>query len=306
MEEVTRKFYTGYAAVRDRIAEELKEANPTHAVVQNLSEDERKSWATRQLGRVLFLWFLQAKRWLGYDGTGQGSETYLADLWRESQSNGGGYYHCVLHPLFFDALARPLNRRKSETKEQLGQFPTSTAVFSGPMPWKTASRPSASSISRTISSIPTPNAATPCWGCLGHYHFTTRESTPDDQSVDPDPELLGRVFENLYQGDARHDSGTYYTPREIVHFMCRQALHGWLSDRTGADLDLIELVRLEAVEPQDVGDDELIDGETARRLSDELDLVRICDPAVGSGAFLLGAMQEITQLRRGLALAAGS
>ena len=56
-------------------------------------------------------------------------------------------------------------------------------------------------------------------GLLSRYRFTTRESTPDDQSVDPDPELLGRVFENLYQGDERHDTGTYYTPREIVHFM---------------------------------------------------------------------------------------
>jgi hypothetical protein len=52
-------------------------------------------------------------------------------------------------------------------------------------------------------------------GLLSRYRFTTRESTPDDQSVDPDPELLGRVFENLYQGDERHDTGTYYTPREI-------------------------------------------------------------------------------------------
>ena len=47
-------------------------------------------------------------------------------------------------------------------------------------------------------------------GLLSRYRFTTRESTPDDQSVDPDPELLGRVFENLYQGDERHDTGTYY------------------------------------------------------------------------------------------------
>ena len=127
------------------------------------------------------------------------------------------------------------------------------------MPWKTASRPDGAVDLPDDLFDPDPERRDTVLGLLGHYHFTTRESTPDDQSVDPDPELLGRVFENLYQGDARHDSGTYYTPREIVHFMCRQALHGWLSDRTGADAALIELVRLEAVEPQDVGDDELID-----------------------------------------------
>ena len=53
--------------------------------------------------------------------------------------------------------------------------------------------------------------------------------------MDPGPELLGRVFENLYQGDERHDSGTYYTPLEIVHFMCREALDGYLRDVTGVD-----------------------------------------------------------------------
>ena len=70
---------------------------------------------------------------------------------------------------------------------------------------------------------------------LSRYRFITRESTPDDQSVDPDPELLGRVFENLYQGDERRNTGTYYTPREIVHFMCREALDGYLRDETGVD-----------------------------------------------------------------------
>jgi len=306
VEEVTRKFYSDYACVRDRIARELAHANPSHAVVKNLSEDERKAWATRQLGRVLFLWFLQAKRWLGYDGTGRGSETYLADLWRESQSNGGGYYNRVLHPLFFDALARPISRRKSETKELLGSIP----YLNGGLFRTNAleDRIEAVGVVDLDDDLfdPDPERRDTVLGLLGHYHFTTRESTPDDQSVDPDPELLGRVFENLYQGDARRDSGTYYTPREIVHFMCRQALYGWLSDRTGADLTQIESLRLEAVEPQNVGHDESIDAETARRLSDELDVVRICDPAVGSGAFLLGAMQEITQLRRGLALAAGT
>ena len=88
-------------------------------------------------------------------------------------------------------------------------------------------------------------------GLLSRYRFTTRESTPDDQSVDPDPELLGRVFENLYQGDERHDTGTYYTPREIVHFMCREALDGYLREETGVDQDTLNLLRQEAVGSRD-------------------------------------------------------
>ena len=305
VEAVTRKFYSDYADVRDRIAQALASENSGHSVVAELDEKERKDCATRQLGRVLFLWFLQAKRWLGYDRSGEGPATYLADLWNRVQAEGGGYYRRVLRLLFFDAMARPLNRRSLEAKERLGEIP----YLNGGLFRTNAleDRIEAGGAVDLPDSLfePDPECLESVLGLFSRYHFTTRESTPDDQSVDPDPELLGRVFENLYQGDARHDSGTYYTPREIVHFMCRQALHSWLSERIDEDSALIELVRLQAIEPRDVGEGELISPDKARQLQEALDAIRICDPAVGSGAFLLGAMQEIVQLRRGLALADG-
>ena len=133
---------------------------------------------------------------------------------------------------------------------------------------------------------------------LSRYRFTTRESTPDDQSVDPDPELLGRVFENLYQGDERHDTGTYYTPREIVHFMCREALDGYLRDGTGVDQGTLNALRQEAIGSRD--EHQPLPNIPADALIDALEKVRVCDPAVGSGAFLLGAIQEIVALRRGI------
>ena len=126
---------------------------------------------------------------------------------------------------------------------------------------------------------------------LSRYRFTTRESTPDDQSVDPDPELLGRVFENLYQGDERHDTGTYYTPREIVHFMCREALDGYLRSETGVEQRTLDALRQEAVGSRD--EHQPLSNIPAEDLIDALERVRVCDPAVGSGAFLLGAIQEM-------------
>ena len=139
---------------------------------------------------------------------------------------------------------------------------------------------------------------------LSRYRFTTRESTPDDQSVDPDPELLGRVFENLYQGDERHDTGTYYTPREIVHFMCREALDGYLRDETGVDQSTLDALRQEAVGSRD--EHQPLPDIPATALVDALETVRVCDPAVGSGAFLLGAIQEMVALRRGILFSRGA
>ena len=137
-------------------------------------------------------------------------------------------------------------------------------------------------------------------GLLSRYRFTTQESTPDDQSVDPDPELLGRVFENLYQEVERHDSGTYYTPREIVHFMCREALDGYLRDKTGVAQDALNALRQVASGTWD--DQDRLPNVPAASLIDALETVNVCDPAVGSGAFLLGAIQEIVALRRGILL----
>ena len=89
VERVTTKFYREYAAVRDRVAKALLAHNQDHPVVKSFTLDEARAWATRQMGRVLFLWFLQAKRWLGEPG-GQGSITYLLDLWaRRSQTRRG-------------------------------------------------------------------------------------------------------------------------------------------------------------------------------------------------------------------------
>ena len=75
-------------------------------MVKSFTQDEARAWATRQMGRVLFLWFLQAKRWLGEPG-GQGSPTYLLDLWAKPfpETDEGEYYRGILSPMFFDAMA---------------------------------------------------------------------------------------------------------------------------------------------------------------------------------------------------------
>ena len=294
VERVTTKFYQEYAAVRDRIAKALLAHNHGHPVVESFTQDEARAWATRQMGRVLFLWFLQAKRWLGEPG-GLGSPTYLLDLWpRRSQTDEGEYYRGILAPMFFDAMATGSSSR--------GEHPVL-----GFVPYLNGGLFRRSALEDRIHdayevSLPDevfdPEDDGSLLNLLSRYRFTTRESTPDDQSVDPDPELLGRVFENLYQGDERHDTGTYYTPREIVRFMCREALDGYLRDETGVDQQTLDRLREAAVGSRDEHDEKPV--KVPDGLVDALETVRVCDPSVGSGAFLLGAVQEIVLLRRGI------
>ena len=240
VERVAARFYQDYANVRNSIADALTNGNAEHEIVKTLTQQEARAWATRQMGRVLFLWFLQAKLWLGEPG-GNGSPTYLHDLWhRKAESPEGEYYRGVLVPLFFDAMATG-NSTNGE-HPLLGYVPyLNGGLFRrDPLEYRINDAGEVSLLDEVFD----PARDDSLLSLLSRYRFTTRESTPDDQSVDPDPELLGRVFENLYQGDERHDTGTYYTPREIVHFMCRRALDGYLKDSVpGIDQLTLDAIR---------------------------------------------------------------
>ena len=296
VERVATKFYTEYASVRNRMADALRDFNPNHPVVGELTPEQRLAWSTRQMGRVLFLWFLQAKRWLGKPN-GAGDPNYLIHLWGPHRNTPErDYYRGVLLPLFFEAMAT-------------GMYSTSEHEILGYVPYLNGGLFQPNGLEEKITAdgpITLPDGLfDPAYdhsllGLLSRYRFTTRESTPDNQSVDPDPELLGRVFENLHEDQKRRKSGTYYTPREIVHFMCREVLDGYLLDEVpGLDQSMLDGVRRQATGSHDQDGIRLPDG-VAAHLESSLDGVRICDPAVGSGAFLMGTLQEMLSLKRGI------
>jgi hypothetical protein len=125
---------------------------------------------------------------------------------------------------------------------------------------------------------------------LYRYNFTVTESTPLDVEVAVDPEMLGKIFEELVTG--RHESGSYYTPKPVVAFMGREALKGYLRATCPRESD----AALAAfVEERDAGD--------LRQPEAVLTALRdmtVCDLACGSGAYLLGMLHELLELRQAL------
>jgi len=303
VERVTKRFYLEFRDLRNCIAEELVRRNGGIPAIA--SPDRRAAvdrFVTRQLGRLLFLWFLQAKRWLDTNSR------FFENLFeRHCRGSGARNYFCdLLVPLFFDALASPAgSKRRTVANELFGAVP----YLNGGLFLQTPYEVELFGEDREHIDVDLPNelfdrrlhrdGAPTVLGLLSNYRFTTRESTLDDMSVDPDPELLGKVFENLNEDRERHDTGTYYTPREIVHFMCREALDGYLQDAAGVERSLLQGLRAAALEDEPPAQ-RLPDTERDR-LEQALDIVKICDPAVGSGAFLVGAMQEIVLLLKGIA-----
>ena len=117
VERATTRFYQEYASVRDRMAEALMAHNPDHPVSSPSAKTRPERGPTRQMGRVLFLWFLQAKQWLGEPG-GLGSPKYLLDLWpRRSETAEGEYFRGILAPVLPENVVRPnVTRRDARTK----------------------------------------------------------------------------------------------------------------------------------------------------------------------------------------------
>ena len=154
------------------------------------------------------------------------------------------------------------------------------------------------------------------------YNFTVKEDEPLEREVAVDPEMLGKVFENLLEVKDRKSKGTYYTPREIVHYMCRESLINYLeSELAGTEVDLFleredieflirrgEMTRehdarvmRKGKETKDYAYQTPASIRTRAALIDEkLAGIRVCDPAVGSGAFLVGMMTEVVKARQTL------
>lgn len=208
--EVNQRFYAGIAARFNELVKAL--------VAAGHDEGDAKMFASRLIGRILFVWFLNQKEFINLD------EHYLeiGDL------DSTEYYEQKLKRLFFATLNTAKNRR-GEDGDKLTPF-----LNGGLFEEQCTDFPD--------ESIPFPEGFfAGLYTHFGQYDFTTDESTPDYEQVAIDPEMLGRIFESLLaeQMDdtgktARNARGAFYTPREIVTYMCREALRQYLYRTLGS------------------------------------------------------------------------
>ena len=277
VEPVTKEFFGEYK----RIFEETMGA----VAGFDVGEDEDKRVFVQTLfNRLMFVYFLSRKGWLRFDGNAE----YLNSLWRDyrSRESENNFYVSKLKPLFFAGLNNPQSRNLMKDN------PVLYGVI-GDVPFLNGGLFEETELDRR-NGIMVPDAAIKqvLEGLFDRFNFTVMESTPFDIEVAVDPEMLGKVFEELVTG--RHDSGAYYTPRTVVSFMCREALKGYLG---GQDTGLAPGAIARFVDSQDT---EGIGVAQARDVARALAVVTVVDPACGSGAYLLGMMQELVELQTAL------
>jgi len=263
---------------------ETKTGEPHPQMYDDFHRDNKlvRDYIKKLLGRIVFLHFLQKKGWLG-----DGDTQFMLHLYeRATEAEKDDFLDSVLEPLFHGVL----NTKPEERRSVFERNGWNTALLHGwqDMPYLNGGLFERDSLDEIPTRFPR-EMFSELLQFFYQYNFTIDENDPNDAQVGVDPEMLGRIFENLLEDNK--DKGAYYTPKEIVRYMCRQSLTAYLqTDFT--DKEQREAIA-EFVRTYDVG---LLGGsgsEFAKEIDDRLKEVKICDPAIGSGAFPMGLLREL-------------
>ncbi|MBI1307173.1 MAG: hypothetical protein GC181_11275 [Bacteroidetes bacterium] len=245
-------------------------------------EKQARDFCKRMMGRIVFLYFIQKKGWLAVaqgKKWGEGNPDYLYNLFKKSKHKDDFYFQ-ELVPLFFKTLNNP----DSEKSSHKLRFPyLNGGLFDDSQDSKYNKLHLPEHIFQNL------------FETFNNYNFTIYEDAPDEHTVAVDPEMLGHIFENLLEDNK--DKGAFYTPKEIVHYMCKESLKAYLyayDEKNFANNELTKRSIDKIIQQQELNSEEKQFAEkNAFKIIDAFEQVKICDPAIGSGAFPMGLLQEI-------------
>ena len=265
---------------------EKVKGNPDKAMMDAFGSDEKKirDYVKKMMGRITFLHFLQRKGWMNED------LNYMQHLFERSPYQDD-YLDSVLEPLFFGIL----NTKPDERESVFDKFNWDKALLAE---WKNIPYLNGGLFERDADDEP--KSVFPAeyfkrlFQFFSEYNFTIDENDPNDAVIGVDPEMLGKIFENLLEDNK--DKGAFYTPKEIVRYMCQESLIAYLDNETSIPE---EKIRRFVLSPED-SVSVIPDNKRAKLLA-ALENVKICDPAIGSGAFPMGLLNELLRCREALA-----
>lgn len=351
IEKVTDEFFEQY---KD-LFESLVKNERIKSSIEGLGLEPNR-FVKKLLGQIVFLYFLQKKGWLGVPKDkkmGEGSKRFLQDRFTTIDEKGGNYFNDFLRFLFYEALAKEHNDEgiKYYFKRLVCKIPfLNGGLFEADYDWENADISIPNELFRNNEKNKAGDKGTGILDVFDRYNFTIKEDEPLEKEVAVDPEMLGKVFENMLEITERKSKGAFYTPREIVHYMCQESLIHYLGSTVNEYTESYQAIDADQtslfggstnkkgnlkIELENKGDirvpkediDQLIrqghlvlEHETtvagkgketrsyqyklpesirkhAKQLDDALANIKICDPAIGSGAFPVGLLQEIVTAR---------
>lgn len=330
IEKVTREFFEKYSELFFKVKETIDKLVAKDAAIKKdfgAKSVSTVDFSKKLLGQIVFLYFLQKKGWFGVPrgkDWGEGDKQFLRRLFEKAQKENKNYFNKFLEPLFYEAL------RLERPKDYYDQFDCRIPFLNGGLfdpindyDWQDTDIVIPNELfSNSIRDPKTGDVGIGILDIFDRYNFTVKEDEPLEKEVAVDPEMLGKVFENLLEVRDRKSKGTYYTPREIVHYMCQESLANYLAteltDKVSKE-DIETLIKYgeTAVEHDEVYIKKKLQKKVqngryskaklpkdieknAELIDEKLETIRVCDPAVGSGAFPVGMMNEIIRTRNAL------
>ncbi len=269
--------------------EEQETGKPCHEIMQEFScfpdaEKAIRDYVKKLMGRLVFIQFLQKKGWMGCsagEAWNDGDKEFIQNLFAKS-AHKDTFVDDILEPLFHD-----INTKRD------GDITSSTNIGNGiKIPYLNGGLFEKDDYDNTAFPLPA-KFIKELLDFFANYNFTIDENDPDDAEIGVDPEMLGRIFENLLEDNK--DKGAFYTPKEIVHYMCRESLIAYL--QTDIQDDAAKDAVRQFVTTYDAA--ALTDDQKAT-IDQKLKDVKICDPAIGSGAFPMGLLRELYACRKAI------
>ncbi len=324
IETVTKEFFDEYSDLYLRMKDSLD------AILENddklksefeVKEISTSDFAKKTMGQMAFMYFLQKKGWFGVAPNkewGTGVKNFLREVFERREKYGENFFDDVLEPLFYEALAQDRGNKSIYPKLNNCRIPFLNGGLFDPMngySWETTHIRLPDDLFSNNNRTKKGDIGDGILDIFDRYNFTVNETDPLEMEVAVDPEMLGKVFENLLEIKDRKSKGSYYTPREIVHFMCQESLINFLITETNdlipkSDIEFFirqssqiiqydkavtdsgeQMENLQYMLPKSIIDQSSI-------LDDLLMNIKVCDPAVGSGAFPLGMLNEIVCARK--------
>ena len=321
VEKLSKTFFDEYKKHYDIFCQYMVSEPGIYQTIFNGDEKAIRDFNKKLLGRIVFLYFIQKKGWLGVpknESWGKGDHNFLTNQF-ESFAHPELFYQDFLSVLFFDTLN---TKRPDDLIELVAGKPCRIPFLNGGL-FEEENKNHRNLIFDT-------NLFKNLFNFFDQYNFTIYEDDPNDHTVAVDPEMLGHIFENLLEDNK--DKGAYYTPKEIVHYMCQESLieylttwfesHGYniisytsignpeqlelfpVNQGRQGQLELEIIVESESKQIDRIliekllkknldDDDQKLIKKYSTEFNNALDRVKICDPAIGSGAFPMGLLHEI-------------
>ena len=251
-----------------------------------------QEFAVRLIGRTVFCWFLRFKK------SEQGNPIIPTEV-LSSENIPEDYYHTYLERLFFQVMNTKSDERRDDIPEAFETIPFLNGGLFEPHSNDYYSVDENTGLSKNINTLKIPdNWFEDFFEVLEQYNFTIDENSVEDADVSVDPEMLGRIFENLLAEidpasgkTARKATGSYYTPREIVDYMVDESLTKYLSRKTGVnERRLLPLLKFDTEVENDISKEE------STAIIEALNELKVLDPACGSGAFPMGILQKMVRI----------